>query len=165
MQACLDGDKDSKQTITNFAPDMKVKLEWENLKVGIEKQSSDMSIVCDYNLSSLSNCSVSTLDQLIDTLLLSQQAITDNVEQAPPQVAQAYTNYLNDILPEADTSACSSTISNTHIKCLQPHRERPSKDRSKRFAAGDLPLDSIPSSLHDLWLYQFWTVHPSKASL
>ena len=43
------------------------------------------------------------------------------------------------------------------LKDLQPHRERPSKDRAGRFAAGDLYSDMAIPEHHDLAEFQYWT--------
>lgn len=46
---------------------------------------------------------------------------------------------------------------NTLLKGIQPYHEKPSKDRSKRFATSDLPFNNeIPES-HDVKLFQYWT--------
>ena len=45
------------------------------------------------------------------------------------------------------------------LKCLQPHRERPSKDRSKRFAAADLPCDKKSHEEHDVCEMDYWLVN------
>ena len=50
---------------------------------------------------------------------------------------------------------------NQVLKCLQPHREQPSKDRSKRFAAGDLPGDRIPHEQHNVRDIDYWLIMPS----
>ena len=47
------------------------------------------------------------------------------------------------------------------LRDLQPHREHPSKDRSKRFAAGDLHRDAaIPENHDDVVEFHYWAVMP-----
>lgn len=48
------------------------------------------------------------------------------------------------------------------LKDLQPHREKPSKDRSRRFAAGELYADKQIPDDHDVTQLSFWTNYPSK---
>lgn len=49
------------------------------------------------------------------------------------------------------------------LKYLQPHREKASKDRSRRFAAGQLPGDKEANSDHDIYYMDYWLVIPSAA--
>ncbi len=51
------------------------------------------------------------------------------------------------------------------LKQAQPYRERPSKDRSRRFMVGELPLDHVVNDEHNLITNQFWTIHPSNTVL
>ena len=46
------------------------------------------------------------------------------------------------------------------LRDLQPHREHPSKDRLKRFAAGDLHRDAANSENHDVVEFHYWAVMP-----
>ena len=46
------------------------------------------------------------------------------------------------------------------LKDLQPHREWPSKDRSKRFATGDMPSDVDVPEHHDLREFDYWAIPP-----
>ena len=48
---------------------------------------------------------------------------------------------------------------------MQPYRERPSKDRSRRFIAGDLPFDQSVPSEHDLYNYSYWDIKPATSNL
>lgn len=48
------------------------------------------------------------------------------------------------------------------IKTLQPFREMPSKDRRKRFAAGQLYGDSEKPKSHDVSLFEFWAIGTTK---
>lgn len=61
-----------------------------------------------------------------------------------------------------NTSTTTASVS-TLLTGLQPYREKPSKDRSKRFATGNLPFDKdIPES-HDIQKYQYWSLLPNKS--
>lgn len=46
------------------------------------------------------------------------------------------------------------------IKDLQPHREKPSKDRAKIFATGDIASDLPVPDHHDLQEFQYWAILP-----
>ena len=46
------------------------------------------------------------------------------------------------------------------LKNLQLYREQPSKDRSKRFAAGDMQGNMAVPEHHDLVEFQYWAVLP-----
>lgn len=51
------------------------------------------------------------------------------------------------------------------LKSMQPHREKPSKDRSKRFYAGKIHGDQGIPHDHDVLLYQYWALNPQNASM
>ena len=71
--------------------------------------------------------------------LLSDVRITDTLPASP-------------MLSQASTTKCL-------LKGMQPYRERPSKDRRKRFCvSGD---SSVPDS-HDVCTYQFWAITPQN---
>ena len=48
------------------------------------------------------------------------------------------------------------------IKALQPFREMPSKDRRKRFAAGELYGDFEKPESHDVSLFEYWAIGTAK---
>ena len=48
------------------------------------------------------------------------------------------------------------------LKGLQPYREKPSKDRSKRF---DIPFNSTISEEHNLVNYSYWCINCMTSSL
>ena len=51
------------------------------------------------------------------------------------------------------------------LKDLQPQREKPSKDRSRRFAAGDMPSDVCIPTEDEVQEFQYWALYPGKKSL
>ena len=51
---------------------------------------------------------------------------------------------------------------NTLLKGMQPYREKPSKDRSRRFATGDLKFDSNTPESPDVQVFQYWIVFPTN---
>ena len=70
-----------------------------------------------------------------------------------PDTDSAHANFITDICAEDDQPVSRKNIRSI-LKGLQPYRERPSKDRSRRFIAGDLPFDQSVPSEHDLYNYQ-----------
>uniref|UniRef100_A0A1X7VG14 Uncharacterized protein n=1 Tax=Amphimedon queenslandica TaxID=400682 RepID=A0A1X7VG14_AMPQE len=57
----------------------------------------------------------------------------------------------------------------SYLRGLQPQREKPSKDRSRKFAAGGLRgnkgllVDAVDDN-HELHKFQFWMLFPNSAS-
>jgi len=52
------------------------------------------------------------------------------------------------------------------LRGLQPHQEKPSKDRGKRFAAGELSGNlPLHTDGNDVEVLQFWTLFPSSQAL
>ena len=84
---------------------------------------------------------------------------------------QAVTNLLTDVdiasMHYSDTSMSSNTV-HTVLKDLRPHREHLSKDRQRRFAAGELVADRSIDSDHDhddLHEYDHWFIKANKKKL
>ena len=80
-------------------------------------------------------------------------------------------NLLTDVdiasMHYSDTSMSSNTV-HTVLKDLQPHREHPSKDRQRQFAAGELVADQSIDSDHDnddLHEYDHWFIKANKKKL
>ena len=48
------------------------------------------------------------------------------------------------------------------LKGMQPYRERPSKDRRKRFWVSNIYGDSSVPDSHDVCTYQFWAIIPQN---
>ena len=152
MQACMDGDEDSKVAITQLAPEMasvlKMSSEWDSPNIGIDLPPSDMSTVTAA-VCTTSTCTQQLFDILVEKILGSTTNTTsasnaDSTQLTYPDIAEAYANFLTDVtvMECDDITSPSSKQVNTFLKDLQPYREKPSKDRSRRFAAGDLPLNS-----------------------
>ena len=59
----------------------------------------------------------------------------------PPEVEQAYVNYVTEVYVNDDSTSTTPTSVNMLLSGLQPYREKPSKDRAKRLATSDLPFD------------------------
>ena len=85
---------------------------------------------------------------------------------------QEYSHALGSLITEISLSdiqdLCASDVHGVKkslLKDLQPHRERPSKDRSRRFAAGDIPTDLATPSHHDLHEFEYWAVLPIGKNL
>jgi len=115
---------------------------------------------------------------------------SNEMAQASPQSSdyqQALANLLLDISPVSsestgispDTTSSCATVNSGKIVCdgkplsvtsllrgLQPHREKPSKDRGKRFAAGELS-GNLPLHIdgNEVEVLQYWTLFPSSQAL
>ena len=75
-----------------------------------------------------------------------------------------YANYVTDGVITLDDNPTTNSVK-SFLKSMQPYREKPSKDRSKRFAAGNLPLDTESPETHDVTVFQYWTVFPPNKVL
>ena len=53
----------------------------------------------------------------------------------------------------------------THLKDIQLHREKPSKNQGTRFAAGELVADKDVPREHNLRENQYWLLHPRHCEL
>ncbi len=75
--------------------------------------------------------------------------------------------WISELFPDSEHSQNLPTpkMIAKALKQAQPYRERPSKDRSRRFMVGELPLDHVVNDDHDLITNQFWTIHPSNTVL
>ena len=82
---------------------------------------------------------------------------------------QEYSHALGTEISLSDIQdLCASDVhgvKNSLLKDLQPHRERPSKDRSRQFAAGDIPTDLATPSHNDLREFECWAVLPIGKNL
>ncbi len=128
--------------------------------------------------------------QATDVDLLVQQIITARLgptpesdpvcdDQSSEEYHQALANLITDInltdqcSQPGDDLVSHGTIERNGskvkvtslLKDLQPHRERPSKDRSKRFAAGDMHRDKPVPENHNLVEFQYWAVMPLQKQL
>lgn len=108
-------------------------------------------------------------DELIERVLGSPQACptTSSTSAQSINLDEAYANLIMDIeLEPLDAEETETPKTSAIAKVLrqsQPYRERPSKDRSRRFMAGEIPLDCGAHDDHDLCTNQFWVIHPSNS--
>ena len=113
--------------------------------------------------------------RLIDAVL-GKDPISGNSEPirqdlAYSDIAEAYANLITDVtVTESDQSSVdSSPLSpqriHSLIKGMHPDRQRPSKDSSKRFAAGELPFSAAPDPAYDVKNHQYWAVHATERVL
>ena len=84
-----------------------------------------------------------------------EQALTN------ADIEQAYANYVMDGVVTIGDDPDTKSV-NTLLKGMQPYREKPSKDRSRRFATGDLKFDSNTPESPDVQEVQYWTVFPTN---
>ena len=80
------------------------------------------------------------------------------------------TEALCNLLMDIDVETCEVTKhpskhDRTILKGLQPYREKPSKDRRRRFYCGSLYGDSIKPDEHDVELFDFWAIKPTSEAL
>ena len=93
----------------------------------------------------------------------------NNPHSADTAEAYANCNLLTDISltqdseEEQDAPSTSGHSVQSILKGLQPNREKPSKDRSMRFATGEMALDKEIPPEHDIITHQFWAVLSTDA--
>ena len=83
-------------------------------------------------------------------------------------VAQACANLIADMDVTSQSHVQSQPTSTNVVqllKDLQPHKEKPSKDRSRRFAVGEIVCDAKLPTDHDLREYQYWAIHPANKAV
>ena len=90
----------------------------------------------------------------------------DNQNQQE-DITEALCNLLTDINPEPTEPSTTGVLVNPKrfIKDLQPHREKPSKDRARRFYCGALYGDKVKPDNHDVVLFDFWAIKPCSKTL
>jgi len=143
-KACVEGVDDAKSIISILAPDMEKKLKevnrWEKPHLAIATPHSDLNIIkCSTDeikvYSSLPHEEI--INSLLGPVASTYTQASSNESEMLPDTDSAYANFLTDMSTEND-EVLSENIRSV-LKGLQPYRERPSKDRSKRFAAGIMP--------------------------
>ena len=167
-EACAKGEDEAKSTMSTLAPDMENKLKdvnrWENPHLAIETRHSNIAIIS--NKKDIKVNSPIPHGEIINAILgprnSAQTPIVDS--EMHPDTDSAYANFITDICAEDDQLVSRKNIRSI-LKGLQPYRERPSKDRSRRFIAGDLPFDQSVPSEHDLYNYSYWGIKPATSSL
>ena len=168
-ESCKHGDDDSKAVISELAPYMAAALkkvkEWDNPILALSPPPPDLKLVTVLN-EKITPWTEEDMQDAMDSILGTTpeaDAILPQDEQAltNADIEQAYANYVMDgVVTFGDDP---DTISvNTLLKGMQPYREKPSKDRSRRFATGDLPFDSDTPESHDVQIFQYWTVFPTN---
>lgn len=165
--ACVKGEEEAKTIISKLAPHMKKKLkeekQWDKPEIAIEIVPHSSLKIIKKDKSEICQISPMPHDKIVDSLLGSITRSRTQVESNPeanPEIDSAYANLLTDLTIEDETQ-CSSSV----LKGLQPFRERPSKDRSRRFAAGELPFDKTTSCEHDIINYTYWCIKPINSRL
>ena len=179
VDATKEGDSDSKAKILELAPNIASTLqgveEWDSPSIALESQEN----VCLKNTNSPSTNCIDH-DILIASILgpLPNSSLSNSSDLATTSLSEAdtdeaFANLLTDI--EVVSTGTDSTTPFTNqekakllpslIKGMQPYRERPSKDRSKRFAAGELPLDKHLDIEHNVKINDFWAVYPTDKVL
>ena len=170
-QACNDGDIESKRAIERLAPVMaealKAVKQFDQPKLAIDF-SKPQKLVKEALHVSTTNVDVNLFERLITSVLGPISNVTNanndssQNQTATADVGTAIANLLSDIslcssdedVPQVDTRGNVTKA----LKLLQPHRERPSKDRSKRFAAGELHGDKVPHIDHDVIEFDYWLI-------
>ena len=81
---------------------------------------------------------------------------------------------LQNVTPSSDVDVCASDTSTATsvlskastakhlLKSMQPYRERPSKDRRKRFCVGNIHGDDRLPNSHDIQNFQYWAITPQN---
>ena len=140
--------------------ELKKGKKWDQLQLPIELPQSNVTIITS-DRSEISCITPLPHDQVIDLILgpvPNSSVAVSNVDETCtlPEVDAAYANLLTDLSTENE----SLIARNIHsvLKGLQPYRERPSKDRSRRFAAGEIPFNKKTSSEHDVINYRYWCI-------
>ena len=179
--ACNEGDRQAKEAIENLAPQMvetlKEHKEWEVPTLCTEKKPVHTKLYLEEG--STANLPEDIHSKLIEHVL---GPIRDKESDGTKanfdvheEVQQAASTLIADmtIEPRVDVEIKGQVIEvegtkvsvTTILKDLQPHCEHPSKDRSKRFAAGDLFADKEIPSEHNIAEYQYWAIYPGNKYL
>ena len=167
---CAEGDKESKEVIAQLAPEIEKSLkeieEWDNPSIPISPPPTDLQRLTTLDSGELSTPSTYTAEEIDSIISPIVGPITEsslNNTHTRPDVEQAYANYVTDVSYDMDDSTRTTPTSVSKlVSGLQPYREKPSKDRTKCFATGNLPFDrDIPES-HDR-KHQHWSLLPNKA--
>ena len=169
-EACQEGDGDSKTAISQLAPHMAAALkkakEWDNPTVALPPPPSNLNLITALN-QKITPWTEEDLQDAMDSILGPAPEVPlpspsqDEYTLTNADIEQAYANYVTDGLVTLDDDPSINSV-NTLLKGIQPYREKPSKDRSKRFAAGNLPFDTEVLESHDVQIYQYWTVLPTN---
>ncbi len=173
-QACDAGDRNSKECTEQLAPHMakvlKKAKEWDHPKLGLEQCVPPPHIITDEKDFTICRPPLSIYDDIISNTLGPTTAVDPNQTASPqePDTTNACANLIMDTdvsLMDGDNTISQNKVTR-FLKHLQPHREKPSKDRDKRFAAGELPnVSQLPHHDHDLIHFQFWAIHAANQNV
>ena len=192
-EACNKGDEDSKNLIERLVPDMakllKVSKQWDHPETPFDTKP-DIDFVVDVGDLLGSAPDTSVLDKLItealdatsdleeqtntgttDNTLDNQQAISnlliDTCEESPAQLAGPASDSSTKLKAGYIANSAGGIGKVTSVlSSLQPQREKPSKDRGKRFAAGALIFNkTVAADDTSVSEFQFWTLNPNSAGL
>lgn len=175
VEACKKGDEQSKQMISKLAPQMKQKLneikEWEVPALALEKTAEPIKLILE-PISTVKGVTAAYYNNLMELILGPKPAHEthpcNSNAQSPTDhdVNEASANLIMDMEDiSSDTATVRTPDIPTLLKNSQPYRERPSKDRSRRFIVNDLPFNTLPDCEHDIAKEQFWTIFPSESAL
>ena len=183
ISACKDGDSESKKLMEELVPHLvhvlKHQKQWEvpdhclfNSRETLDLTSNEK----DFH-------KVSFQDDIFDVLISSQldkvgseepDTVEDNANNASiiqhdseeNATEEAICNLISDINPVLLTEQPHSTVNpSSFLRDLQPHKEKPSKDRSRRFHCPALYGDQTIPIHHNILLFDFWAIHPCKKVL
>ena len=187
-EACLKGDTESKQLIEKHAPEMSLALqkleEWDNPALCISKRKNGVAdLVCsenDLKVTQSEDIFDALMDKVLDVANLQAEESASTEDDLSDDIDEAFSVMLTD---DDSSSICGfdSIVSDIVIgspltvpkagearhmlKKLQPYREKPSKDRRKRFYAGKIYGDEGIPTDHNVSIHQFWAVNPQNTKL
>ena len=184
ISACKSGDNDSKKLMQELVPHLAHKLrkskQWENPSHCLLNSIESIKLVA----SEADFDDVCTAENIFDTLVSAHldktmkdiseelELLEDNDENGyvlsvphhdqavQENTIEAVCNLISDV--NMDTIDQHSANASSLLRDLQPHKEKPSKDRSRRFHCGGLFGDQATPANHDVSSFDFWAIHPSK---
>ena len=196
LEACNKGDEDSKKLMERLVPEMakllKVSKQWDHPDTPFDTKP-DIDFVVDMGDLLGSAPDTTVLDKIItealeassdlqgqeqttvaDNALDNQQAISnllmDTCEESPAQLAGSASDTNSTKLKAGYIANSAGGIAKVTsvLSSLQPQREKPSKDRGRRFVVGALVFNkeaAIDDTSDSVSEFQFWTLKPNSAGL
>ena len=174
VDATCKGDSDIKSAISELAPEiastLKSNKDWDSPPIAIDLPEDGVSLVCSAHSSTSASFDH---DKLITCILgplpnsppaSPPNSTSDQLSQADTD--EAYANLITDLSPITNPESPvptnkKTTVVQSLLKGMQPYREKPSKDRSRRFAAGQIPFDKEPAVEHNVKCHDFWAIFPT----
>ena len=153
LETACEGDRDSKSAISELTPEIEKSLkEWDNPNIPISPpppHSNLLKTLESGQVSTPKSYSADEIDSVISSILgpihtTESVDTSSSVHSMPADIEQAYGNFVTDVSLDSDDNSsitCTTKEVSKLLTGMQPFRERPSKDRWKRFATGDLPFD------------------------